>query len=92
MSSFVAVEIFCNRSSVLLLCILRGDRGNYSRNETFHLLPFPGLPEEVGNVKSESLDKKGHPDPLVEPVVDGLLLGLLASLEWTNTRLEHVRP
>ena len=74
MSSFVAVEIFCNRSSVLFLCVLRGDGGNNSRNETFHFLPFPGLPEEVGNIKCESLDKKSHPDPLVEPVVDGFFL------------------
>ena len=92
MPSFVAVEVFCNRSRVLLLCVLGSDRGDDAGNKTFHLLPFPGLPEEVGHVEGERLDKEGHPDPLVEPVVDGLLLGLLASLEWTNTRLEHVRP
>ena len=74
MSSFIAVEIFCNGSSVLLLGVLRGDWGNYPRNETFHFLPFPGLPEEVGNVECESLDKKSHPDPLVETMVDGLFL------------------
>ena len=92
MSSFVAVEVFCNCSCVLLLCILRGDGGNYSRNETFNLLPFPGLPEEVGNIESESLDKKSHPDPLVETVVDCLFLRVLAPLQGTDTRLEDVRP
>ena len=92
MSSFVAVEVFCNCSGVLLLCILRGDGRNYSRNETFNLLPFPGLPEEVGNIESESLDKKSHPDPLVEAMVDCLFLRLLAPLQGTDTRLEDVRP
>ena len=91
MSSFVAVEVFCNRSRVLLLRIFRGDGGNDSRNETFHFLPFPGLPEEVGNIECESLDKKSHPDPLVEPVVDGFFLWLLAFLQGTNTRLENVK-
>lgn len=92
MSSFVAVEVFCNCSCVLLLCILRGNGGNYSRNETLHLLPFPGLPEEVGNIESESLDKKSHPHPLVEAMVDCLFLWLLAPLQGADTRLEDVRP
>ena len=77
---------------MLLLCILRGDGGNYTRNETFHLLPFPGFPEEVGNIESESLDKKSHSNPLVEPMVDCLFLWVLAPLQGTDTRLEDVRP
>ena len=91
MSSFVAVEIFCNRSSVLLLCVLRGDGGNDSRNKTFHFLPFPGLPEEVGNIECESLDKKSHPDPLVETMVDGLFLLTRLKPVGSNTRLEDVK-
>ena len=60
-ASFIAVEVFCNSSSVLLLCVFRSYRGNYPRNETFHFLAFPGLPEEVRHVEGERLHEEGHP-------------------------------